>query len=153
MNQVMISLKPAYGELMLSGSKTVELRNRIVRIEPCTKVWIYVKVPVGKIIAQADVKYVIHGDPHAIWSRYHKGMRIDWVQFQEYVGDRDLVSAIVLDDINELPKPISIVRIRRVVRAFQPPQFYLRIAPDSGLFRILNNGIELREDGLMLAER
>ena len=138
MNQVMISLKPAYGELILSGSKTVELRNRIVRIEPCTKVWIYVKLPVGKIIAQADVKHVTHGDPHAIWELYHKRMRIDWVQFQEYVGDRDLVSAIVLHDITKLNKPISIGRIRHVLRAFQPPQFYLRIAPESGLFRILN---------------
>ena len=145
MNQVMISLKPAYGELMLSGSKTVELRNRIVRIEPCTKVWIYVKRPVGKIVAQADVKHVTHGDPHVIWRRYHKRMRIDWLQFQEYVGDRDLVSAIVLHDIAELTKPISIGRIRRVVSAFQPPQFYLRIAPESGLFHILNSDFGLRK--------
>lgn len=145
MNQVMISLKPAYWKLMLSGSKTVELRNRIVRIEPCTKVWIYVKLPVGKIIAQADVKHVIHDDPHAIWRCYHNRMRIDWVQFQEYVGDRDLVSAIVLHDITELPKPISIGMIRHVVRAFQPPQFYFRIAPESGLFHILNNDFGLRK--------
>ena len=34
MSQVMISLKPAFGELVLSGFKTVELRNRIVRIDP-----------------------------------------------------------------------------------------------------------------------
>ena len=145
MNQVMISLKPAYGKLILSGSKTVELRNRIVRIQPSTRIWIYVKIPVGKIIAQADVKHVIHGDPHAIWTRYHKRIRIDWVQFQEYVGDRDMVSAIVLHDIVELPRPISIGRIRCVLREFQPPQFYLRIAPESGLFRILNDDFGFRE--------
>lgn len=153
MNQVLISLKPEYGDMMLSGSKTVELRNRIVRIEPCTKVWIYVKRPIAKIVALANVEYVIHDEPLVVWTRFREQMCIEWVQFKEYVRDRDLVSAIVLYDITELPQPISIGGIRRVVRAFQPPQFYLRIAPESGLFRILNNDIGIREDGLIVAER
>lgn len=153
MNQVLISLKPEYGDLMLSGSKTVELRNRIVRIEPCTKVWIYVKHPIAKIVALANVENVIHNDPLVVWTHFREEMCIDWVRFKEYVGDRELVSAIVLNDITKLAQPISIGGIRRVVRAFQPPQFYFRIAPESGLSRILNNNIGLREDGLILAER
>lgn len=145
MNQVMISLKPAYGELVLSGSKTVELRNRIVRIKPYTKIWIYVKRPVGKIVAHADVKHVIHGHPSVIWNEYREQMCIDRVHFEDYVGERSLVSAVVMQKMKKLDEPVSIGGIRHVLSAFQPPQFYSRIAPDSGLFRILNNDIELCE--------
>ena len=45
MSQVIMSLKPEYGELVFSGSKTVELRNRIARIEPGTTIWIYFTKP------------------------------------------------------------------------------------------------------------
>ena len=59
MSQVIISLKPEYGKLVLSGSKTVELRNRIVRIEPGTKIWIYITRPISEIVAMADLSSVI----------------------------------------------------------------------------------------------
>ena len=138
MNQVIMSLKSVYSELVLSGLKTVELRNRIVRIEPRTTLWIYEKCPVGKIVALADVGQVIHDSPDVIWQSYHKKMCIDWTQFEEYVGNRDLVSAIVLRRLVVLDDPMSIGNIRRVERGFHPPQFYSYIAPDSGLFATLD---------------
>ena len=138
MKQVLISLTPTYGELVLSGSKTVELRNRIVRIEPRTTVWMYVKLPVGEIVAHADVKLVIHDSPLVIWECYREHMCIDRAEFEKYVCDRVLVSAIVLQRLRKLNEPVSIAGIRRRVHAFQPPQFYSHIAPDSGLFRVLN---------------
>ena len=137
MQQVIISLKPLFSKLVLSGSKTVELRNRIVRIEPPTTVWIYVKYPIGKIVALADVEQVVHDSPGAIWKRYRKEMCIGAAEFKEYVGNRDLVSAIVLRKLMILNDPMSIVNIRRVDNGFQPPQFYSYVSPDSALFAIL----------------
>ena len=138
MQQVIISLKPVYSELVLSGSKTVEIRNRVVRIEPPTTVWIYVKYPVGKIVALADVRQVTHGSPDTIWRNYQEEMCIDWAQFKDYVGNRNLVSAIVLQKLMILNDPVSIVSIRRIESGFHPPQFYSYIAPESGLFTILD---------------
>lgn len=138
MQQAIISLKPIYSELMLSGAKTVEIRNRIVRIEPPTTVWIYVKCPVGKIVALADVGQVIHGSPDTIWKSYQEKIGIDHTQFKEYVGNRDLVSAIVLQRLMILNDPMSIVSIRRIESGFHPPQFYSYIAPESGLSSMLD---------------
>lgn len=138
MNQVIISLKPEYGELVLSGSKTVELRNRVVRIESGTTLWIYVTRPVGKIVAQARVRSVVYDSPPAIWTRYCEQMCIDQEGFADYVGGRDQVSALVLEDVRKMDTPITVGSIRRVVGAFHPPQFYARITPGSGLFRALN---------------
>ena len=137
--QVIISLKPAYGDLVLSGAKTVELRNRIVRIVPGTTMWIYVTSPVAKIVALADLSSVIHDSPLAIWRRYWERMCIDRVRFDDYVGARARVSALVLTGVSELDEPVSIDRIRREVQSFHPPQFYSRVAPESGLFRALND--------------
>ena len=139
MSQVIMSLKPEYGNLVLSGSKTVELRNRIVRIEPGTKIWIYITRPIGEVVAMAAVSSVIHDSPVAIWRRYCRQMCIDWVGFEDYVGDRPQVSALLLESVTTLDEPIPIGGIRRVVRSFHPPQFYSRVVPESGLFRALND--------------
>lgn len=139
MSQVIISLKPEYGKLVLSGSKTVELRNRIVRIEPGTKIWIYITLPIGEIVAMADLSSVIHDSPMSIWRRYCKQMCIDWVGFEDYVRDRPQVSALLLEGVTTLDEPIPIGGIRRVVGSFHPPQFYSRVVPESGLFRTLND--------------
>ena len=55
MDQAIISLKPRYVELILSGKKTVELRNRVVRMDPGTVIWIYATRPVGGIVALAEL--------------------------------------------------------------------------------------------------
>ena len=133
-----MSLKPEYGELVLSGSKTVELRNRVVRIEPGTTIWIYFTSPVSKIVGAADVSSVICDSPPVIWKRFGKRMCIDQVRFEEYVGDRVRVSALVLKDVRTLDEPVPIGGIRSVVRSFHPPQFYSRVTPESRLFRVLN---------------
>lgn len=138
MSQVIMSLKPEYSKLILSGSKTVELRNRVVRIKPPAVLWIYEKRPVGKIVALADVRQVIHGRPEMIWERYQDQMCIEWPQFEEYVGKRNTVSAIVIQKLKILEAPVSIGRIRRVESGFQPPQFYSYVAPTSGLFAALD---------------
>ena len=133
-----MSLKPEYGELVFSGSKTVELRNRVVRIEPGTTIWIYFTIPVREIVGVADVRSVVYGSPPEIWRRFHKRMCIDRVRFEEYVGDRVRVTALVLKDVRKLDSPVPIGSIRRVVRSFHPPQFYSRVMPDSRLFGALN---------------
>lgn len=46
---VLLSLKPKYAEMILSGKKTVELRKRWANKE-VDKVWIYATEPVGKIL-------------------------------------------------------------------------------------------------------
>ena len=107
MSQVIMSLKPEYGKLVFSGSKTVELRNRVVRIEPGTTIWIYFTTPERKIVGVVDVRSVVYGSPPEIWRRYHKRMCIDQVRFEEYVGDRARVTALVLKDVRRLDTPFA----------------------------------------------
>lgn len=144
MSQAIISLKPIYGDLILSGDKTVELRNRVVRVTPGTKIWIYVTHPASHVIAVADVGLVVHDRPSAIWNRFEKEICIDRGRFDAYVGGRNCVSALVLSSVIRLSEPITLDGIRRRVEKFHPPQFYAYLSPGSGLFTTLNGALDIR---------
>ena len=96
MNQAIISLKPQYEDLVLSGKKTVELRNRVVRMEPGTMIWIYATMPVGGIVALAELDSVVHDTPEEIWVRFAREMCIDRAHFDSYINNRESVSALIL---------------------------------------------------------
>ena len=138
MNDAIISLKPRYAELVLSGKKSVELRNRIVRLHPGTKIWIYATRPMGCIVAFAVVKSVVHDEPALIWRRFEKDICIEKTHFDSYTEDRERVSAVKLKAVRELPEPPTLDRIRKMVGAFHPPQFYARLASESGLLGVLS---------------
>ena len=138
MNNAIISLKPRYAELVASGKKSVELRNRIVRLNPGTKVWIYATQPMGCVVAFAKVKSVVHDEPALIWRRFERDICIEKTHFDSYTEDRERVSAVMLTAVRELPEPPTLDRIRKMAGAFHPPQFYARLASESGLLGVLS---------------
>ena len=142
MSQVILSLKPQYAELILSGEKTVELRNRIVRMEPGTVIWIYATMPVGGIVALAELDSVVHDTPAEIWFRYEKEMCIDRAHFDSYIDNREDVSALILSSVRELGQSVTLDWIRRSIGSFQPPQFYSRLSLDDRLSSTLNSVLE-----------
>ena len=77
MSQAIISLKPRYAKLVVAGDKTVELRNRIVRLNPGTLIWIYATKPMGRIVGVAEISLVVHADPAQIWRRFGENICID----------------------------------------------------------------------------
>ena len=143
MNQAIISLKPRYVDLVLSGKKTVELRNRIVRMNSGTRIWIYATRPVSGIVALAEVASVVHGAPLDIWNRFEREMCIDKICFDSYIKDRERVSALMLTSIRKLKPSVTLDWIRRSVGDFQPPQFYAHLTLDGRLSSTLNRALHL----------
>ena len=139
MDQAILSLKPQYVELILSGRKTVELRNRVVRMEPGTLIWIYATRPVGGIVALAELDSVVHDNPTEIWIRYEREMCIDRDHFDSYINNRRAVSALILSSVREPKQSMTLDWIRRSTGSFQPPQFYSRLSLDCQLSRTLNS--------------
>ena len=142
MKQAIISLKPRYANLILSGKKSVELRNRIVRLEPGTKIWIYATRPVGRIVAFAKVKAVDYGEPTLIWKQFKKKICIEKTEFNSYTEDRKQVSAVTLTRVRELTdartEALSLDGIRGLTGTFHPPQFYAYLRSENELFEVLN---------------
>ena len=141
-DQAIISLKPQYMDLVLSGKKTVELRNRIVRMKPRTVIWIYATKPVGGIVALAELDSVVHDTPSAIWIRYEREMCIDREHFDSYINNRKSVSALILSSVRKLSHSLTLDWIRRSIGSFQPPQFYSRLSLDGRLSSTLNSVLQ-----------
>lgn len=139
MDQAIISLKPQYANLILSGEKTVELRNRTVRLKSGTTIWIYATQPVGRIVANAKIKTVSHGIPSEIWDRYGEKICIEKTHFDFYIGNSRQVSALVLSSVKRIQDPCTLENIRQVVEDFHPPQFYSHLPSDDLLFGTLNS--------------
>ena len=147
MSQAIISLKPRYAELILSGDKTVELRNRIVRLQPGTLVWIYATRPMACIVGIAEVGAVVHAGPSEIWRRFGSDICVDRNGFESYIANRKRVSALVLASVKRLGDFVTLDRIRRSVQAFQPPRFYARVPPGSRLRGTLDRIREVDAQG------
>ena len=141
MEQAILSLKPRFVDLILSGEKTVELRNRIVRMEPGTVIWIYATRPVGGIVALAELDSIVHDTPAEIWVRYEREMCIDKDYFDSYINNRESVSALILSSVRELKQSVTLDWIRRSIGSFQPPQFYSRLSLDGRLSSTLNGAL------------
>ena len=143
MSQVILSLKPQYAELILSGEKTIELRNRVVRMEPGTVIWIYATKPVGGIVALAELDSIVHDTPSEIWLRFQREMCIDRAHFDSYIDNRESVSALKLSSVRKLKQLVTLDWIRRSIGSFQPPQFYARLSIDGQLFNTLNRYLQI----------
>ena len=143
MEQALLSLKPQYADLILAGEKTVELRNRVVRMEPGTVIWIYATKPVGGIVALAELDSVVHDTPAEIWIRYGREICIDRAHFDSYINNRESVSALIFSSVRKLKQSVTLDWIRRSVTDFQPPQFYSRLSLDGRLSTTLNSALQV----------
>lgn len=136
--QVLFSLKPKFADLVLSGTKKVELRNRAVHVTTETKVWIYATRPRSRVVAEARVAKVVVGHPDLIWQRYRDEICLERSEYVEYTRGRPSASAIVLRDVKQVAEWLTLDVLRDRVCGFQPPQFYVRVAGDSTLSELLS---------------
>ena len=152
MGHAIISLKPRYADLILTGKKSVELRSRIVRLKPGTTIWIYSTRPVGRIVGFAEVKSVVHDEPTLIWRRFRKKICIDEAEFNSYTEDRERVSAVTLTGVQELTEAPTLDGIRELAGTFHPPQFYAYLTSENELLGVLNAISRSDAQGRLVAE-
>ena len=138
---VIFSLKPEFADLILSGKKTVELRNRTINLTQGTTVWIYATKPTARIVAVAQVVEVVNDHPKLIWQRFQMGICVAQRMFREYTRNKEKASALVLDAVKEVESSITLEFLRERVGSFHPPQFYARITRGSALWNVLMQSV------------
>lgn len=123
-SHALISLEERFAEGILNGVKLVELRRRPMRLSVGTTIWMYVKVPVGKVIGSAEVRSMHSLAPETLWRRYGDVSGLSRAEFFEYFAGVKRGFVLVLDKPKRLPSPVSLERLRILNGAFQPPQFF-----------------------------
>jgi len=143
MTDVLISIKPKYVNMILSGHKTVEIRTRRLKLQPGTRLWIYSTLPRACLEAVAVVHSTKFDAPNLIWEHYYNKIGIPRGTFLTYVNGSKQVSAIFLKDVRRLVPSLTLHDLRAEIAGFNPPQFLSCIKPASTFFRVLGSrGVE-----------
>jgi len=126
-HEILISLKPKHADHIFEGSKTVELRKRRLNVEPGTRIWIYATRPIAAIRGYANLACIKTGSPSQIWRTLGTQTGISKDEFEAYFEACEEAHALVLTEVMEMKKTLSLARIRETVSNFHPPQFYCHL--------------------------
>jgi len=143
---ILISVEDRYARNMLGGSKTVELRRRALRISPGTRIWVYTKLPKGKVELVAVVDKIESDFPANLWARYGTNVAISLGEFESYFANVRIGYAIIFRDVIPVSPGVELDTLRRAYSAFNPPQFFKRLAKDSPELALLRQSDGRRQD-------
>lgn len=134
---ILISVEHDHVLNMLNGRKTAELRRRPLRVNPGTQVWVYSKMPRGRVEVVATVDAVITSPPRELWNLYEDRVAVTSSDFKSYFSGVDIGCAVLLRDIRALTPAPRLRALRQTSRGFQPPQFFKRLSWKSPELRCL----------------
>jgi len=136
-SEVLISVARRFVEAYRLGHKSVEVRRRRLNVLPRTRIWIYGKLPLGRVELVGRVERTIVGSPENIWKRFGSLTSLTRREFFEYFEGCDSACAILIGDLKELVGKPTLSRLRRGNSAFQPPQFAKFLKRDDQVYRVL----------------
>lgn len=137
----MISIRPIFVDLILSGEKRIEIRRRPMRLPTGSRLWIYSTLPRGRIDVMATVAATVIDNPIVIWNHYSDRIGISQETFLNYVAKSDRITAILLDSVVSLVPPLELSELKTIARGFQPPQFAKHLKHGSAIENLLSKRI------------
>lgn len=137
---VLLSIKPRYAELILAGSKTVELR----RSWPSNDVGVmvlYASAPVQKLVGIAYVKRVEELNIDELWTLAQaRGGGVTKEELVEYFEGKRSAYGIIIEGVRTAVRQVE---PKRLFPDFVPPQSFLYLKPLE--FRRVLQEMELSE--------
>lgn len=118
---IVLSIKPKYAELILSGSKTVEFR-RVWAAESVDTIAIYASAPIQKLLGVVQVSDVVRAKPATLWGYCSKrGGGLSKAELSAYMNGKDAGFAVLLNDAKRFSQGIDPYK---VIKDFSPPQSF-----------------------------
>lgn len=129
-NEIMISLKPEYYEMIKSGVKTYEYRKGTFIKTPAVA-WIYCTIPDGHVRMTIEFDKPIYGTPQEIAALRENVDPGNYENMVNWLGNHKTACAIPIKSF-KLIHEISLNSIRAEFPGFQPPQrlIYLDRKPE-----------------------
>lgn len=149
---LLVSLRPRFASLLLSGQKTVELRRRRPDVQCGALVLMYESSPNRRLVGRGRVAAIDLDEPGCIWMRHGANTGITRGEFEAYFEGTSRAVAITIRDALPLARPASLDELRRRWADFRPPQSFRYLSP-SQVQRLIAPGPERRHATLsMLAD-
>ena len=142
---VLFSIQPLFGEKIMLGTKTIEIRRRFSRSWLGQRAVFYASSPVRALIGQARIKAIYEGKPKEIWSKFNNQIGCDESYFAKYVAGCKSTYAIELDEVNPFIEPIYTTGISQYTKtSIRAPQSYLSLANDQQWSEAVNISVMLQ---------
>ena len=123
---ILLSVKPKFADLIVDGSKLVELR-RTVPAQTVGTIAIYSSSPVQAIVALADVIETIEASPTKLWAiAKDNGGGLTRAELMDYFHSKRTGFAIMLQNVRVYEKPVLPAR---VFKLFSAPQSFRYLTP------------------------
>jgi predicted transcriptional regulator len=123
---ILLSVKPKFANLIIDGSKQVELR-RTVPAQTVGTIAIYSSSPVQAIVALADVKETIEASPTKLWAiAKDNGGGLTRAELMDYFHSKKTGFAIMLQNVRVYEKPVLPTKI---FKSFSAPQSFRYLMP------------------------
>ena len=107
-SDILMSIKPTYAELILSGLKLVEIRKKFADRRVGARVVLYASSPQKAIVGEAIVRRITLGCPAEIWEKFGSDLGCSMAEFRSYVGSAMKVSAIEFENVIPYREPLSL---------------------------------------------
>ncbi len=127
---LLVSVKPHYAGLLLTGAKTVELRRVRPKVGAGCLVLLYASSPTMEMVGTARISSVHSDNLDAIWRLHADQTGVDRSTYDAYFDGRDVAVAITLTDVRPLSRGVPLAELRRRISGFRPPQSF-RYMPQS----------------------
>jgi predicted transcriptional regulator len=123
---ILLSVKPKFANLIVEGSKRVELR-RTIPAQNVGTIAIYSSSPVQMIVALADVKEIIEASPTKLWDiSKGNGGGLTKAELLAYFEGKKTGFALMLENVRVYGKP---VQPTKVFKPFSAPQSFKYLTP------------------------
>jgi predicted transcriptional regulator len=119
-----LSIAPKFAARILLRLKTVELRRVRPKVKKGDTILLYASSPEKKLYAMAVVEEVTFASPEILWSDVKNEAGITPKEFHGYFDGADIGYAIWFRDLEELPEPVELSKLRVLWPGFHPPQIY-----------------------------
>lgn len=118
---ILLSVKPKFADLIVAGSKRVELR-RSVPAQPVGTIALYSSSPVQAIVALVDVRETIEASPAKLWGlAKDNGGGLTKAELHAYFQLKMTGFALLLENVRVFEKPIN---PKKMFKVFTPPQSF-----------------------------
>lgn len=121
---VLLSVKPNFAELILSGTKRFEFR-KVPFASEVHKVVIYASAPVKQIVCLFKLKNMTAGHPKSLWRKFKPAAGIGHKEFFAYFGSNSVGYALGIGTVTELRSPVD---PQDLWPDFTPPQNFKYIS-------------------------
>jgi predicted transcriptional regulator len=130
--QLLLSVKPRYSQLILSGRKTVELRRTRPRVDIPTEALIYASSPTRALVGRCRVETVVALPLQEMWALHGPASAITLEDFDRYFSGASLAYGLFLTDVAALPEHVDLRELRANWAGFQPPQSFRYVPYERG---------------------